>query len=119
MGPIFTIVSSVTVLIELLKSVLTHLLHCVQHSPQDSVIKIKSVQQPTDSERGDLIPSTLPPDAQIYSPALSLTPALWPPFRNLNQLTKLTISVLPVKPGKEQSILAAQSQNHGRQGYIY
>lgn len=64
MGPIFTIVSSVTVLIELLKSLLTHLLHCVQHSPQDSVIKIKSVQQPTDSERGDLIPSTLPPDAQ-------------------------------------------------------
>lgn len=101
---------------ELLKSVLTRLLRCVQHSLQDGVIKIKSVQQPTDSERSDLIPSALLPDTQIHSPALSLMPVLWLPLRNLIQLT---ISVLPIKTGKEQSIPAAQSQDHGREGYVF
>lgn len=61
MGPIFTIVSSTTVLMELLKLVLTHSLYWVQHSFQDA-IKIKAVQQPTDSERGDVIPSSILPD---------------------------------------------------------
>lgn len=104
---------------ELLKLVLTHSLFWVQHRLEDSVIKIKAVQQPTDSERGDVTPSNHLPDTQIHSSALSLIPALWLPFRNLIQHTKLTISIWSIKTGNEESILAAQSQDHGRQGYAF
>lgn len=58
-------------------------------------------------------------DTHIHSPALSLIPALWLPFRNLIQLTKLTISVLSIETEKEESILGAQSHDHGRQGYAF
>lgn len=76
---------------ELLKFVLTHSLYWVQHSLQEGVMKTKAVQQPTDSERGDIISSRLLPDTQIHSPAF--IPAVWLPFRHLIQLTKLTISI--------------------------
>lgn len=102
---------------ELLKLILTHPLYWVQHSLQEGVMKTKAVQQSTDSERGDVISSRLLPDTQIHSPALSLIPALWVPFRHLIQLTKLTISVLSIKAEKEESILGEQSQDRGRQGY--
>lgn len=113
MGPVVTTASSVMVLMELLKSVLTHLLHRVQHSLQDGVIKIKSVQQSTDREGGDLITSTLLPEAQIGSPALFLIPALWPHFRNLIYITKPSISVLPIKTGEEKSTLALKVTSMG------
>lgn len=100
---------------ELLKLVLTHSLYWVQHSLQ-GVIKIKAVQQPSESERGDVIPARLLPDPQTHSPALSLIPALWLPFRNLIQPIELTVSILSIETGKEESILGAQSQDHGIQG---